>query len=167
MAPTLCSPEAFASLSFPSIDIRSVYASQVIGFPIEDAAQIPNFGFYPSGTVDFCNVTIVYSHPGEEDYPIAFEAWLPDHDSWNERLIASGGSGFAAGKFSDTYRFMSGLINEGYASFTTDGGAPNVTNFEFALKEKGVLDEVSLRNWGSVAIGEMVRLNSELAWVPG
>ncbi|KAK0385306.1 hypothetical protein NLU13_7782 [Sarocladium strictum] len=158
MAPLTCSPASFTSLSFPSIDVQSLSASPVTNFPIEDAVRIPNHGFYPSGTVEFCNVTIAYTHPNEESYPINFEAWLPSHESWNERLVAAGGSGFAAGRFSDTYRIMSGLINEGYVSFTTDGGAPNVTNFEFALKETGVLDEVALKNWGTVALGDMATI---------
>lgn len=49
----------------------------------------------PTESIEFCNVTVTYTHPGLGD-KINVYVWLP-LDGWNGRLVAQGGGGMAAG----------------------------------------------------------------------
>lgn len=49
----------------------------------------------PTDSIDFCNITVTYTHPGWND-EVNVYVWLP-LEGWNERFIAQGGGGFATG----------------------------------------------------------------------
>ena len=51
----------------------------------------------PTELLDFCNVTVTYTHPGTND-SINVYVWLP-LTGWNERFLGQGGSGWAAGAY--------------------------------------------------------------------
>jgi hypothetical protein len=68
--------------------------------------------------IDFCNVTVTYTHPGWND-AVHVYVWLPlsEHE-WNGRFYGAGGGGWAAG-------FEGGLaaaVAKGYAAAMTDSG---------------------------------------------
>ena len=66
--------------------------------------------------LDFCNFTITYTHPGQNDTINAY-VWLP-LDHWNGRLLAQGGGGWASGGEDS----LSASVALHYAGASTDSG---------------------------------------------
>ncbi len=56
--------------------------------------QFSGFAF-EEGSLDFCNGTLTYTHPGYHD-TIHIYLWLP-LEGWNGNLLAQGGGGWSAG----------------------------------------------------------------------
>lgn len=113
-----------------------------------------------ANNVDFCNITVSYTHNGEDDY-INIETWLP-LDTWNGRLQAVGGGGWVAGRFPLSYISMTGAIAQGYVTTTTDAGLLDsngqitYTPDAWALNSNGTANVVALRNLASVSLGDQV-----------
>lgn len=105
--------------------------------------------------VDYCNITVTYTHPGQND-KINVEAWLPLE--WNERLMAVGGGGLVAGRFVLSYFFMAGAVGQGYATVTTDAGTSTdpATGLTELLLEPGNIDWNAVQNFGSRALNDEV-----------
>ena len=105
--------------------------------------------------VDFCNVTVTYTHVGHDE-EIHVEAWLPLQ--WNDRLQAVGGGGMVAGRFALSYMFMTGAIGEGYATVTTDAGvSTDPAGFgEWAFLGPGNVNMHALQDFGYVALNDEV-----------
>jgi hypothetical protein len=113
---------------------------------------------HPSATltgIDYCNITVTYTHPGQND-TINVESWLP-MDTWNGRLQAVGGGGWTSGRFFLSYTAMAGALADGYAATTTDGGigsaqAPDT----WALASDGNVDLYTLQDFSSVGLNDQV-----------
>ncbi|KAH7000790.1 Tannase/feruloyl esterase [Ilyonectria destructans] len=114
--------------------------------------------------VDFCNVTVSYTHPGTEDRVIV-EAWLPAKENWNERYYGAAGGGFAAGRIFLTHTAMVGAIGEGYVTSTTDGGLGDSggDSSKYILRSPGNVDQYALRNFASVSLNEQAIISKSLA----
>ncbi|KAL3474799.1 Tannase/feruloyl esterase [Aspergillus californicus] len=114
--------------------------------------------------VDFCNVTVTYTHPGTEDRVIV-ETWLPAKENWNERYHAAGGGGFSAGRFFLSYGIMIGAIGEGYVTSTTDGGLGlnAADSSTYVLRSPGNVDQYALRNFASVSLNDQAVISKSLA----
>ena len=115
-----CSASTFTTPSLFGADILSINASLVTGY---STTVLDTYWFnHPTTTVTnatFCNVTVAYTHPGQNDY-INVNIWLPPADSWNSRLMAVGGGGWVAGgtQFFLSTTAMSGAVGTGYATMT-------------------------------------------------
>lgn len=153
---TACVPATFGSPSVFGAEIVSLQASLVTNY----GASVPSaFRFtQPSTTLrnaTFCNVTVSYTHPGQNDN-LHVEAWLPVH-KWNDRFQAVGGIGWAAGRFSLSWTAMEGAIADGYATITTDAGLGGVQEATpWALVSPGNVNLYNLQNLGSVSLGDEV-----------
>lgn len=104
---------------------------------------------------NFCNVTVTYTHPGQNDN-IIVEAWLPI-DNWNGRFQATGGGGWAAGREPMNTVAMEGGLAEGFSTITTDGGvATGYDASPWALASPGNVNLYNLQNFASVALHDEV-----------
>lgn len=111
---------------------------------------------------NFCNVTVTYTHPGQND-KINVEAWLPI-DNWNGRLQAVGGGGWAAGGTSSppgrvpmVVEGMQGSLAEGFSTMTTDAGVGTEIEADlWALVSPGNVNMYNLQNFASVALHDEV-----------
>lgn len=152
-----CVPNTFSTLSLFGADILSIDADLVTGYsiPILDGWRYSQ----PSVVVDnatFCNVTVTYTHP-EQDDEVNAEVWMPLEDSWNGRLQAIGGGGWAAGRFILSYAGMAGAIVDGYATASTDAGLPSDSSpADWGLVSPGNLNLVDLDNFGQRSLGDLV-----------
>ncbi|KAF6823760.1 tannase and feruloyl esterase [Colletotrichum plurivorum] len=147
-----CAAEAF-NLALPGAEIISLAANLVTNF----TASAEDIYRYISPTVEatdvsFCNITVTYTHPGQND-KIITEAWLPLE--WNERFMAVGGGGYAAGRFFLSYAGMNGAVAEGYATITTDAGLGSAQEpSPWALNSPGNVNLYNLQNVGSVSLND-------------
>jgi pimeloyl-ACP methyl ester carboxylesterase len=83
----------------------------------------------PLGGLDFCQVQVYLTHQTRNDIALGrndtkdkvlVEVWLPlTSESWNGRLQATGGGGFATGMFG---AHLGVAIKNGWAAVSTDGG---------------------------------------------
>ncbi|KAJ5617721.1 hypothetical protein N7537_002835 [Penicillium hordei] len=91
-----CIPSTFTPPHVFGAEITSINTHLVTNFTaIVPAEQLFNTPTANATNVDFCNVTVSYTHPGQGDN-ISVTAWLPI-DSWNERMEGVGGGGWVAG----------------------------------------------------------------------
>lgn len=116
----LCSPSSLQLPDFPNLKILSLDAAPranwtfeypyLAGMPTKD--PIPN--------LDFCNITITYTHQGWDDV-ITTTTFLPTKN-WNSRFEAHGGAGFMTGGVGTFSGTIMPSLAQGFAVSTTDGG---------------------------------------------
>jgi feruloyl esterase len=116
-----------------------------------------NHGAVDTTNLNFCNVSITYTHPGEND-AVNVEVWLPT-DKWNGRIQASGGDGWGAGLTPLSFGVMAGAIAEGYATLSTDAGLqttnnPSVDVNAWALVSPGNVNLYLLQNLATVSLND-------------
>lgn len=156
--PLACNASLFVSPTLFGADILNVSANVVQNYTREVSDQL-NYG-HPSISVegvDFCNVTVTYTHPDQND-TVNVETWLP-LDTWNGRLQAVGGGGYVSGRFPLSYIAMSGAVGEGYVSTSTDGGiGASYTADLWALLSSGNVNLYALQDLASVSLNDQVRV---------
>ena len=111
-----CTNATFESLTLPNIDVLSI-DSVVAQTTWPSPSDLVNaFPSTKSGTVEVCQLTITYTHVGQND-TINTWVWLPI-TSWNGRFVGMGGSGWVTGTASS----LAQPVFEGYSAASTDGG---------------------------------------------
>lgn len=157
---TACAPSAIAPPTILGAEILSLSASPVTNFSFDVFADFNyNHGEISVTNASFCNITVTYAHPGQNDI-INVETWLP-LSNWNERLQATGGGGWQAGRFALSQFFMAGAIGEGYAATTTDAGLGDSPT-SWALKSDGNVDLYALQNLGSRSLHDQAVIGKSL-----
>jgi hypothetical protein len=151
-----CAPETFSAISLFGAQVLSIQASLTANF---SATGLDIYRFtQPTAELHnatFCNVTISYTHPGQNDN-IIVEAWLLV-ENWNNRLQAVGGGGWAAGRFFLSYGNMYGALADGYATITTDAGlGASQDASSWALLSPGNVNLYNLQNLASVSLDDEV-----------
>lgn len=147
------------NIPYPTLfgaEILSLEANYVANFS-EDVGV----GYYANGPsvnvtdVDFCNVTMAYTHPGQND-TVMVQVWLPM--AWNGRLQLIGGGGWVAGLDYSGIKAMTASMGWGYAAVGTDAGlgtSPDYINLysnnpsEWALVSEGNVNMYLLENFSS------------------
>ncbi|KAK1147064.1 hypothetical protein N8T08_001803 [Aspergillus melleus] len=161
---TICSPAGIQAPTVPGAEILSLSASWVTNYTSYAPASFNyNGGNVALDNAKFCNVTVSYTHPGYDDH-ITVETWLPSPDKWNGRLQATGGGGWAPGRFVLSPFFMDGALGEGFATTTTDAGlgADTPGPQDWALLSPGNLDYNALNNFGSRAYNDQALIGKSL-----
>lgn len=107
----------------------------------------------------FCNVTITYTHPGQDD-TINTEIWLP-LDGWNNRFMGTGGGGFSAGRNTDA---MSAAVERGFSVSSTDAGHTLDMFFaeSWALKSPGNINWALLQDFAHIALNDAALLGKDI-----
>ena len=137
------SPEVFG------VKITSVSAAPVTNF----SASFPQIDPHPVLNIEglsFCNVSIHYTHPGQND-TIKVEVWLPSQ--WNGRFMGTGGGGYTTGFAPDNTVYPASL---GYATAFTDGGhaASGLSPSSWALSSPGNVDWIALQDFAAIALDD-------------
>ncbi|KAK7416523.1 hypothetical protein QQX98_005127 [Neonectria punicea] len=146
-----CRPATFSPSVFGA-EILKLEADLVTNY----SASVPEAFRYTAPAVElqnatFCNVTISYTHPGQDDN-IVVEAWLPV-DNWNGRFQAVGGGGWVAGRFFLSYNAMNGALADGFATITTNAGIGDAQDSSpWALISPGNVNLYNLQNLASVSL---------------
>ncbi|KAF2179560.1 feruloyl esteras-like protein B precursor [Zopfia rhizophila CBS 207.26] len=146
-----CTNPAFSSLSLFGSKILSISTSPITNFSqssLEDTS--PNH--YPENVVNLsaCEVSIQYTHPGQND-TINVIVWLPTN--WNSRFMGVGGGGWTTGARTS----LAWPASKGYAAVITDGGhtGSNRQNpDDWALASPGNVNWVLLQDFAAIALDD-------------
>ncbi|KAF3759895.1 hypothetical protein M406DRAFT_65281 [Cryphonectria parasitica EP155] len=137
-----------------TIDPLSITTNLTFGYTAD-------FEWYPTTTIDYCNLTFAYSHNGIAGDQVHVSYWLPAPSDFKNRYLSTGGGGFAIN--SGTEYIPNGIIN-GAVSGITDGG---FGSFDTELDAAFLLDNGTV-NWeaaymfGYQAHHELALLGKEL-----
>jgi len=147
-----CSPSYLQpGIQFPeSGKILNLVANSVQNI----AVQVSN------STVNFCNITVTYTHPGWND-TINIYVGLPISD-WNGRFQGVGGGGWATG--TGPSALLSAIANN-YSAGDTDGGhVMNLaTSASWAYTASGKLNIPLFIDFASVALNDLAVIGKQLS----
>ncbi|KAH6658969.1 Tannase/feruloyl esterase [Truncatella angustata] len=163
VAASACASATFTYPSLLGAEFLSITANLVQNLTREVSDQL--YYNHPSISlkgVKYCNVTVTYTHPGQND-TINVENWLP-MDTWNKRLMAVGGGGYIAGRFALSYAAMAGAIGEGYAATSSDAGLPAnaYSPDEWAQVSPGNPNLYLLQDVASVALNDQAVISKSV-----
>lgn len=141
-----CSTSFIAIPSLPGGQILSLTAVAVTNYTSSTAAQ----GSSPL-TINFCNVTVLYTHPGWND-TITVQVWLP-LTGWNERLQGVGGGGYAGIQGFDS---LSQAVADNYSAVGSDlGHAQNaLSSASWSLDASGKVNLALLADFASIGLND-------------
>ena len=124
------------SVSFPvpNCSLKSLALPAIQGIKIlaTETRSVKNYTFVnpevanatAAGFFNFCNVTVIYTHPGWHD-TVTLITYLPE--DWNGRFLTLGGAAMAAGGEALLHLLptITPLLKRKFAISTTDGGHPS------------------------------------------
>jgi hypothetical protein len=145
-----------STFSFPKIkgaELIDVAANEVHDF--STVSVLPGTDIPATAPIDFCNVTVTYTHPGWND-TINVSLWVPLAD-WNGRLLGVGGGGFSA-SFGSLYQ--TAAVDKGFIAVATDSGhlpgqEAATDPSSWATLSPGNLNLPLIEDWTSRTLGEL------------
>lgn len=125
--------------------------------------SVTDNNMFPDGVIDFCNVTLVYSHGGLND-SVRVNYWLPDPADFSNRFLATGGGGYAINSGTGTTGSLPGGVLYGAVAGMTDGGFGSFSTqaTEVVLRQNGTINRETIYMLGYQAIHEMTLLGKGL-----
>ena len=154
-----CSSNHFTFPTILGADLLSITANEAYDYT--QLSLAPGSSEILPYTIDFCNVTVIYTHPGWND-TVSVSAWLPLSD-WNNRLWALGGGGYSA---SLGPLQLTQAVAKSYAAIATDAGhtdaLADVTNPAWALANPGNLNLYLLENFASRSLHELTIIGKHI-----
>lgn len=159
-ATTACSPESLQGVHLSGAIINDLVASEVHNYSFSS-----DLGSYAGNVarnytnLNFCNVSITYSHEDQND-TIHVNVWLPlSKEDWNGRFQGTGGGGFATG---EGVEFLAPALGQGYSTAETDGGHSEDAVYGrpeyWALDKDGQVNEQLLLDFAYVSLNDMTVL---------
>ncbi len=151
--------QTFHSPAILGLKIASITAAVVSNWSLD----IPQGAYWSHDAMnatglDFCNVSIMSTHPGWGD-SINTQVWLP-LDAWNGRLQYTGGGGLISGL---EVPAMTGALADGYVSVSTDGGHNMLADAStWGLYGPGDVNLYNVANFGGVALHDAVVMGKAL-----
>jgi hypothetical protein len=103
-------------------------------FPMMDLSQLS----YEKKNIDFCNVTITYTHPGQGD-SVNVYVWLP-LEGWNGNFYGQGGGGMI-----DVYLSTENVANENVQAGPQASRVRTIVNSVNRIMQVNVLQVASRR----------------------
>ena len=143
-----------AAIPYPALfgaDIISLSASTVTDFSIPLIQADSHFTLNVTG-LNFCNVTVQYTHPGQND-SINVQLWLP-LEGWNGRFMGTGGGGYAT---ETGFQSLPYAVSMGYSAVATDGGHVSEQYYDpssWALISPGNVNWALLQDFAAVALDD-------------
>ncbi|KAL0942056.1 feruloyl esterase-like protein 2 [Colletotrichum truncatum] len=155
-----CVVSSFTNPSVFGAEILAINAAPVSNFTL--SLPSVDIGVSNPPTVEFCNVTVTYTHPGQND-KINVETWLP-LQNWNGKLQSVGGGGWVAGRGFLSQIRMLGPIAEGYITTSTDAGQDGWSGLDaWVLLSQGNINLHALQNLGLVSLNDTAFIAKSLS----
>ncbi|KAH8909433.1 tannase and feruloyl esterase [Coniochaeta sp. PMI_546] len=153
-----CSTGAFRYPDVFGAEFVSLNAAPVRNWKLNTTT--PEGALIPTSGLSFCNVTLLYHHPGQNDNTNV-QVWLP-LQGWNERFVGVGGGGFAAGKLNGEN--LAATVNLGYAASVTDAGHDSQTwsRAPWVLNSQGNFNYPLLYNFATLSIHDMTLIGKAI-----
>lgn len=146
-------PSATSFIQGVTLDPSSITANLVSN------SSIASNNMYPAAVIDYCNVTLAYSHNGRGDQ-VLVEYWFPSPEKFQNRYLSTGGGGYAINSGTQS---LPGGVMYGAVSGLTDGGFGgfNVQADAAMLLANGTLDYESLYMFAYKAHWELSRIGKQ------
>lgn len=135
-----CDASTFQSLTLANIEVLAL--DVVVNTTVTSES---------SAGGEFCQVTVQYTHPGQNDAVNTVIGLPLLATDWNERFQMVGGGGWGTGYTSALYQ----AVADGYSSVATDGGHDNDAPVaDWGLVSEGNVNWPLLWNFAVVALDE-------------
>ncbi|KAI5201172.1 tannase and feruloyl esterase [Aureobasidium subglaciale] len=141
-----CSIDMLAKPDLFGAEIINLSVQKVTDYAAQEGLALETT---EGANLNFCNITVTYTHPGQHD-TINVHIWLP-LDDWNGRFMAVGGGGWITGHPS-----FGPQIRAGYAAASTDGGhGLERSAASWALTSPGNVNWNLLQDFAYIALDDM------------